>query len=128
VSVKLGNPQFEGQTKTKLQNSEVEGILNSVVYEKLMEYFEEHPAEAKNIALKAILGARSREAARKARELTRRKSVLESGNLPGKLADAPFKTPARPRSFWWRETPPAVRPRWGETAPSRPFCRCGARC
>jgi len=99
VSVKLGNPQFEGQTKTKLQNSEVEGILNSVVYEKLMEYFEEHPAEAKNIALKAILGARSREAARKARELTRRKSVLESGNLPGKLADCSIQDPSQTEIF-----------------------------
>ncbi|MBN1327356.1 MAG: DNA topoisomerase (ATP-hydrolyzing) subunit B [Candidatus Cloacimonetes bacterium] len=99
VSVKLGNPQFEGQTKTKLQNSDVEGIINSIVYEKLMEYFEEHPSEAKNIALKAIVGARSREAARKARELTRRKSVLESGNLPGKLADCSIQDPSQTEIF-----------------------------
>ncbi|MFC1898133.1 DNA topoisomerase (ATP-hydrolyzing) subunit B [Candidatus Cloacimonadota bacterium] len=99
VSVKLGDPQFEGQTKTKLQNSDIEGVVNSIVYEKLMEYFEEHPAEAKNIAMKAILGARSREAARKARELTRRKSVLESGSLPGKLADCSIQDPSQTEIF-----------------------------
>lgn len=99
ISVKLGSPQFEGQTKTKLQNSEVEGFVNSVVYEKLMTYFEEHPAEAKNITLKSILAARSREAARKARELTRRKSVLESGSLPGKLADCTLTDPAKTELF-----------------------------
>jgi DNA gyrase subunit B len=99
ISVKISDPQFEGQTKTKLQNSEVEGVINSVVYEKLMEYFEEHPAEAKQIAMKAILGARSREAARKARDLTRRKSVLESGSLPGKLADCSIQDPSQTEIF-----------------------------
>ena len=99
ISVKLQDPQFEGQTKTKLQNSEIDGIINSIVYEKLMEYFEEHPAEAKNIAMKAILGARSREAARRARELTRRKSVLESGSLPGKLADCSIQDPSQTEIF-----------------------------
>ncbi len=99
ISVKIPDPQFEGQTKTKLQNSEVEGIVNSVVYEKLMEYFEEHPHDAKNISMKAILGARSREAARKARELTRRKSVLESGSLPGKLADCSIQDPTQTEIF-----------------------------
>ncbi len=99
VSVKISNPQFEGQTKTKLQNSEVEGFVNSVVYEKLMTYFEEHPAEAKSITMKSILAARSREAARKARELTRRKSVLESGSLPGKLADCTITDPALTELF-----------------------------
>ena len=99
ISIKLHDPQFEGQTKTKLQNSDVEGIVNSVVYEKLMEYFEEHPQEAKHISTKAILGARSREAARKARELTRRKSVLESGSLPGKLADCSIQDPSQTEIF-----------------------------
>ncbi len=99
VSVKLSDPQFEGQTKTKLQNSDVDGVVNSVVYEKLMEYFEEHPKDAKNIAMKAIIGARSREAARKARELTRRKSVLESGSLPGKLADCSIQDPSQTEIF-----------------------------
>ncbi|HPY96534.1 MAG TPA: DNA topoisomerase (ATP-hydrolyzing) subunit B [Candidatus Cloacimonadota bacterium] len=87
LSVKIPQPQFEGQTKTKLQNSDVEGVINSIVCDKLLEFFEENPQVAKLIANKAILGARSREAARRARELTRRKSVLESGSLPGKLAD-----------------------------------------
>ena len=99
VSIKLTNPQFEGQTKTKLQNSDVEGFVNSVVYEKLMTYFEEHPAEAKNITLKSIMAARSREAARKARELTRRKSVLERGSLPGKLADCTITDPSKTELF-----------------------------
>jgi len=99
VSVKISNPQFEGQTKTKLQNSEVEGYVNSVLYDKLMIYFEEHPAEAKSITMKSIMAARSREAARKARELTRRKSVLESGSLPGKLADCTLNDPAATEIF-----------------------------
>ena len=99
ISVKIRDPQFEGQTKTKLQNSDVEGIVNSAVYEKLMTFFEEHPAEAKNISGKSIMGARSREAARKARDLTRRKSVLESGSLPGKLADCTLNDPALTELF-----------------------------
>lgn len=99
ISVKLPNPQFEGQTKTKLQNTEVEGLVNSFVYEKIMVFFEENPAIAKNICNKAILGARSREAARKAKELTRRKSVLESGNLPGKLADCSIQDPTQTELF-----------------------------
>ncbi len=99
LSVKLSNPQFEGQTKTKLQNSEVEGLVNSVVYEKLTTYFEEHPAEAKLVTSKSIMAARSREAARKARELTRRKSVLESGSLPGKLADCSITDPEKTELF-----------------------------
>ncbi len=99
ISVKLANPQFEGQTKTKLQNSDVEGIVGSAIYEKLMIYFEEHPTEARNIAMKSVMAARSREAARKARELTRRKSVLESGSLPGKLADCSINDPAQTEIF-----------------------------
>ncbi|HNQ43453.1 MAG TPA: DNA gyrase subunit B, partial [Candidatus Cloacimonadota bacterium] len=99
ISVKIANPQFEGQTKTKLQNSDVEGIVNSAVYEKLMVYFEEHPSEAKNISMKSVMAARSREAARKARELTRRKSVLESGSLPGKLADCTINDPEKTELF-----------------------------
>ena len=99
ISVKITNPQFEGQTKTKLQNSEVEGVVGSAVYEKLMVYFEEHPTEAKNISMKSVMAARSREAARKARELTRRKSVLESGSLPGKLADCTINDPAKTELF-----------------------------
>ncbi len=99
ISVKLKDPQFEGQTKTKLQNSEIDGIISSIVYEKLNEFLEENPKTAKHVATKAILGARSREAARKARELTRRKSVLESGSLPGKLADCSIQDPSQTEIF-----------------------------
>jgi len=93
INVKLPNPQFEGQTKTKLGNSEVEGIAESVVNESLGSFFEENPSVANRIVEKSVLAARAREAARKARELTRRKSALESGSLPGKLADCSEKNP-----------------------------------
>jgi len=93
ISVKLPNPQFEGQTKTKLGNSEVEGIAESVVNEALGAFFEENPSVANKIVEKSVLAARAREAARKARELTRRKSALESGSLPGKLADCSERDP-----------------------------------
>jgi len=99
ISVKISDPQFEGQTKTKLQNSDVEGVVGSAVYEKLMVFFEEHPSETKNITMKSIMAARGREAARKARELTRRKSVLESGSLPGKLADCTLNDPEKTELF-----------------------------
>ena len=87
LSVKVPEPQFEGQTKSKLGNSEVRGITESLVGEKLNEYFEENPAVVKRILQKAVDAARAREAARKARELVRRKGVLEGGGLPGKLLD-----------------------------------------
>ena len=93
LSVKVKNPQFEGQTKTKLGNSEVKGIVESIVAEKLTEFLEQHPSVANKIAEKSIVAARSREAARKARELTRRKSALESMALPGKLADCSLEDP-----------------------------------
>jgi DNA gyrase subunit B len=94
VSVKLPEPQFEGQTKTKLGNSEVKGITESAVNEALTEFFEEKPAAARKIIDKALNSALAREAARKARDLTRRKGALDSGNLPGKLADCSEKDPA----------------------------------
>ncbi|MBU0710870.1 DNA topoisomerase (ATP-hydrolyzing) subunit B [bacterium] len=94
LSIKVPEPQFEGQTKTKLGNSEVKGIIDSVVTEGLSEYLEQHPGEAKRIIEKSLSAARSREAAKKARELTRRKSALEIGNLPGKLADCSTKDPS----------------------------------
>ncbi len=87
ISCKVPNPQFEGQTKTKLGNSEVEGLVESIVNEGLSKYFEENSSVANKIIEKAVLAAKAREAARKARELTRRKGALESGSLPGKLAD-----------------------------------------
>ena len=93
LSLKIREPQFEGQTKTKLGNSEVRGIVDSIVTEGLNEYFEENPAETKKILDKALMAARAREAARKARELTRRKNALEVNSLPGKLADCSIKDP-----------------------------------
>ncbi|MEC7181103.1 MAG: toprim domain-containing protein, partial [Bdellovibrionota bacterium] len=95
VSVKLKEPQFEGQTKSKLGNSEVEGIVNSMVGESLKAYLEENPSLAKTIIKKSVDAAAAREAAKRARELTRRKSVLESGGLPGKMADCQEKDPAQ---------------------------------
>ncbi len=93
ISLKVRDPQFEGQTKTKLGNSEVRGIVDSIVTEGLSEYFEENPAITKKFIDKAIMAARAREAARKARELTRRKNALEVSSLPGKLADCSVKDP-----------------------------------
>ncbi len=94
ISVKLQEPQFEGQTKTKLGNSEVKGLVESIVGEGLGEFFEENPQVAKKIIEKSLLAARARLAAKKARELTRRKSALENTALPGKLADCSITDPA----------------------------------
>ncbi len=93
ISVKVPNPQFEGQTKTKLGNSEVKGILDTITSDGLRIYLEENPGDAKKIIDKAVLASRAREAARKARELTRRKNALEVSSLPGKLADSSEKDP-----------------------------------
>ena len=93
ISLKIREPQFEGQTKTKLGNSEVRGIVDSIVTEGLSEYFEENPAITKKILEKSIMASRAREAARKARELTRRKNALEISSLPGKLADCSVRDP-----------------------------------
>jgi len=95
ISLKMKNPQFEGQTKAKLGNSEIKGIIESMVYEHIAEYFDRNPAVAKKIIEKCIQSAKAREAARKARELTRRKSFLENDSLPGKLADCVLKDPEK---------------------------------
>ncbi len=99
VSVKLTDPQFEGQTKTKLGNTEVRGLVDQAVNENLTAFLEENPGVAKAIMDKAITAARARQAAKKARELTRRKSVLESTSLPGKLADCSEKDPSLSEIF-----------------------------
>ncbi len=95
ISVKVPEPQFEGQTKTKLGNNEVSGIVDTTVARILEAYLEENPREAKNIIQKVILAAQARAAARKARELVQRKSVLSGGGLPGKLADCSERNPER---------------------------------
>ncbi|HLA82402.1 MAG TPA: DNA topoisomerase (ATP-hydrolyzing) subunit B [Thermoleophilia bacterium] len=94
LSVKLREPQFEGQTKTKLGNSEIRGFVEGVVSQKFAEFLEENPADAKQILTKTVQAAHARQAARKARDLTRRKSVLENTTLPGKLADCSIRDPA----------------------------------
>jgi len=95
ISAKVMEPQFEGQTKTKLGNSEVKGISESIFGDGLASFLEENPSEGKKIIEKALTAARSREAARKARELTRRKGALDSGSLPGKLADCSSRDPGQ---------------------------------
>ena len=99
VSVKLQNPQFEGQTKGKLGNPQIAGFVEATVNAGLSEFLEENPTDARQIVTKAIAAARARQAARKARELTRRKSALESMSLPGKLADCTIRDPAAAELF-----------------------------
>ena len=99
ISVKLADPQFEGQTKSKLGNPPVEGLVKETVNRKLGEFLEEHPADARRIVSKSVDAARARMAARKARDLTRRKSALENSTLPGKLADCTVRDPALAELF-----------------------------
>lgn len=99
ISIKVQEPQFEGQTKTKLGNSEVKSLADQITKSQLSAYFEENPKDARAIIDKCLLSAKARDAARKARDLTRRKSILESGSLPGKLADCQEKDPAKSEIF-----------------------------
>jgi DNA gyrase subunit B len=99
VSVKLRNPQFEGQTKAKLGNTEMRSLVERVTNDKLAEWLEQHPSEGRQIVTKGLQAARARVAAREARDLTRRKSLLDSGNMPGKLADCSSKDPRESELF-----------------------------
>ncbi len=99
ISAKLANPQFEGQTKTKLGNPGMQGFVHSIVNQRLMEFLEENPHDARSIIRKAVQAAQARAAARKARDLTRRKSALENSRLPGKLADCSVKDPSLAEIF-----------------------------
>ena len=99
ISIKMEDPQFESQTKSKLGSGEVRGIVDSLVSEELSTYLEENPAVARAILDRCLSAQRAREAARKARELTRRKTVLESASLPGKLADCSERDPSKCEIF-----------------------------
>src|SRR5436305_2124200 len=99
ISAKLADPQFEGQTKTKLGNPGMQGFVHSIVNARLAEFLEENPQDARAVIRKAVQAAQARAAARKARDLTRRKSALENSTLPGKLADCSVKDPALAELF-----------------------------
>ena len=127
VSVKLTNPQFEGQTKTKLGNSEAKTFVQRVMTDKLGDWFDAHPNEAKNIIQKAIEASRARLAAKKARENTRRKSIFESAGMPDKLKDCQSNNPEECELFIVRVIPQAAPPSRDATRSRRPSCLCEAR-
>ena len=127
ISVKLRNPQFEGQTKTKLGNSEMRTIVYKAVVEEFGDYLEQHPSEAKNLIMKSITAQRARDAARNARELTRRKSILESTTLPGKLADCSEKDRRFCEIYLVEVTQLVELPKQEETAVFKQFCLCVAK-
>lgn len=127
VSIKIPEPQFEGQTKQKLGNSEARGAVDSVVSEQLTYFLEQNPNVAKIICEKAVLAQRAREAARKARDLTRRKSALDGMSLPGKLADCSDKDPKNCEIYIVEEILRAVQRKQQEVVQRRPFFHCVER-
>ena len=129
ISVKLQEAQFEGQTKGKLGNTEMRGIVENMVYSKLLDFFEENPGIAKTILEKALGAERAREEARKARDLTRPQiPPLETASLPGKLADCTEKGSEVQKYISSRETRPAARLRTGATAAIRRYFPFGEKC
>lgn len=127
ISVKMPNPRFSSQTKDKLVNTEIEGVVGNVVYEEIKTYFEENPAMAKKIIEKSITAARAWEAACKARE-TVRKSALSIGGLPANWRIVPTGIPRSASCSLWKVIPQAVPPRWGATAARRLSCPCAGKC
>ena len=128
ISVKLKEAQFEGQTKAKLGNTEIRTLVDNLISEKLSAYLEENPATARAIFEKAMAASRAREAARKARELVRRKSALESAALPGKLADCQSRNPEETEIYIVEGDSAGGSAKAGGTGNSRRSFLCGAKC